>query len=126
MGVFEDPVDHAERLELTKRAQGLVGQLLWLSGRTRPDLAYVVSIAASKIVPNPREAVARAEHLARYLRHAPGAALHYISWLQAGVGGGISLGIVKRLPRSRSIRMRRSPRNSAGVSGRSSYFGAGL
>eukprot|EP00439_Symbiodinium_sp_Y106_P048617 s1930_g6.t1 len=77
MGVYEDPVDHSERLELTKRAQGLVGQLLWLSGRTRPDLAYAVSVAASKIVPNPREAVARAEHLVRYLRHAPGVALHY-------------------------------------------------
>ena len=77
MGVFEDTVDDAERRELTKRSQGLIGQLLWLAGRTRPDLAYAVSMAAQKIAASPREAVARAEHLVRYLRGAPGVSLHY-------------------------------------------------
>ena len=62
---------------VVKRAQALIGQLLWLSNRTRPDLAYAVNIAAQKIVANPCEAVARAEHAIRYLRHAPGVSLHY-------------------------------------------------
>ncbi|OLP87224.1 hypothetical protein AK812_SmicGene31570 [Symbiodinium microadriaticum] len=62
---------------VVKRAQALIGQLLWLSNRTRPDLAYAVNLAAQKIVANPCEAVARAEHAIRYLRHAPGVSLHY-------------------------------------------------
>ncbi|OLQ07665.1 hypothetical protein AK812_SmicGene8938 [Symbiodinium microadriaticum] len=67
----------AEVTSVVKRAQALIGQLLWLSNRTRPDLAYAVNLAAQKIVANPCEAVARAEHAIRYLRHAPGVSLHY-------------------------------------------------
>ena len=63
MSSFDDPADEAERRELTKRSQCLIGQLLWLAGRTRPDLSYGVSMAAQKIVSSPREALARAEHL---------------------------------------------------------------
>ncbi|OLP90889.1 Retrovirus-related Pol polyprotein from transposon TNT 1-94 [Symbiodinium microadriaticum] len=77
MSSFDDPVDEAERRELTKRSQCLIGQLLWLAGRTRPDLSYGVSMAAQKIVSSPREALARAEHLVRYLRGSPGISLHY-------------------------------------------------
>ena len=77
MSSFDDPVDEAERRELTKRSQCLIGQLLWLAGRTRPDLFYGVSMAAQKIVSSPREALARAEHLVRYLRGSPGISLHY-------------------------------------------------
>ncbi|CAE6971030.1 unnamed protein product [Symbiodinium sp. CCMP2592] len=61
----EEPVDRSEQLEWTKRAQSLIGQLLWLAGRTRPDIAYAVNLAAQRIVPSPGEAVARAEHLIR-------------------------------------------------------------
>ncbi|CAE7222563.1 RE1 [Symbiodinium sp. CCMP2592] len=77
MSECEDPADRDEQLKLTKRAQSLVGQLLWLSGRTRPDISYAVSVAAQKIVPSPREAVERAEHVIKYLRYAPGIGLHY-------------------------------------------------
>ena len=77
MGSFDDVESDAEKHELTKRAQGLIGQLLWLAGRTRPDLAYGVSMAAQKIASSPREALARAEHLVKYLRYAPGVGLHY-------------------------------------------------
>ncbi|CAE6962741.1 RE1 [Symbiodinium sp. CCMP2592] len=77
MSECEDPADRDEQLKLTKRAQSLVGQLLWLSGRTRPDISYAVSVAAQKIVPSPREAVERAEHVIKYLRYAPGTGLHY-------------------------------------------------
>ena len=33
MSEFDDPIDLSEGLELTKKAQSLIGQLLWLSGR---------------------------------------------------------------------------------------------
>ncbi|OLP89592.1 putative transposon protein [Symbiodinium microadriaticum] len=68
MSSFDEVVDEAEKRDITKKSQGLVGQLLWLAGRTRPDLAYAVSMAAQKIVPCPREALARAEHVVKYLR----------------------------------------------------------
>ena len=77
MGSFDDTVDEFEKRELTKRSQTLIGQLLCLAGRTRPDLAYGVSMAAQKIASSPKEALARAEHLVRYLRSAPGVGLHY-------------------------------------------------
>ena len=77
MGSFDEVTDDAEKRELTKRSQCLIGQLLWLAGRTRPDLAYGVSMAAQKITSNPREALARAEHLVRYLRGSVSTGLHY-------------------------------------------------
>ncbi|CAE7314267.1 RE1 [Symbiodinium microadriaticum] len=77
MGSFDDVVDESDKRELTKRSQTLIGQLLWLAGRTRPDLAYGVSMAAQKIASSPKEALARAEHLVKYLRGAPGVGLHY-------------------------------------------------
>ncbi|CAE7637232.1 LZTR1, partial [Symbiodinium sp. CCMP2456] len=80
---WEEPETDTERQLLTKRAQALIGQLLWLSGRTRPDLAYGVSMAAQKIASSPAEAVARAEHLVRYLRSSSGVSLHY----KTAVGG---------------------------------------
>ena len=67
----------ADVTSIVKRAQALIGQLLWLSNRTRPDLAYAVNLAAQKIMANPCEAVARAEHAICYLGHAPGVSLHY-------------------------------------------------
>ena len=74
---FDEVTDEDERRDLVKRSQCLIGQLLWLAGRTRPDLAYGVSMAAQKIASCPREALARAEHLVKYLRGSVGASLHY-------------------------------------------------
>ena len=61
-GDCESPRDHAEQLELTRKAQSLIGQLLWLSGRTRPDIAFAVNDIG----------------------------LHYIRHLLTGVENGIS------------------------------------
>ncbi|CAE7205891.1 RE1, partial [Symbiodinium sp. CCMP2456] len=69
--------DGDEKHKVTKRAQTLVGQLLWVSNRTRPDLAFGVSMAGQKIASHPAESLARAEHLIRYLRYAPRMGLHY-------------------------------------------------
>ena len=64
-------------LAVTRKAQAIIGQVLWLSNRTRPDLAYGVNMAAQRIVASPLEALARAQHLVRYIRHAPEVGLHY-------------------------------------------------
>ena len=54
--------------ELVKRAQTLAGQLLWVAGRTRPDIAYAVRKVRQNVTKNPAEAICRAETVLRYLR----------------------------------------------------------
>ena len=49
------------------RLQSLVGSLIWLSCRTRPDLAYGVSMAASVITRDLEECHLRTRHLVEYL-----------------------------------------------------------
>ena len=49
------------------RLQSLVGSLIWLSCRTRPDLAYGVSMAASVITKSLEECHQRTRHLVQYL-----------------------------------------------------------
>ena len=56
---------------LLKLAQALTGQLLWLAGRTRPDLSYAVSIMCQGIVQDPAGTVARRHLVLQYLRYAP-------------------------------------------------------
>ena len=65
------------RQEHIKVAQALAGQLLWLSGRTRPDIAYAASQIGQLIVHDPMEAVTRAHQVIRYLRHLPDVCLKY-------------------------------------------------
>ena len=49
------------------RLQSLVGSLIWLSCRTRPDLAYGVSMAASVITKDLEECHLRTRHLVQDL-----------------------------------------------------------
>ena len=52
--------------KLLKQAQALTGQLLWLAGRTRPDLSYAISIMDQGIVQDPAGTVARGHQAVRY------------------------------------------------------------
>ena len=63
--------------EVLRQAQGLTGQLLWLAGRTRPDIAYAVSVMGQSIAQDPEGTVARGHTLVKYLRGAPDVALRY-------------------------------------------------
>jgi hypothetical protein len=54
--------------DLIKQAQALVGSLIWISCRTRPDIAFTVSSVASIATRKPSECVKRCKHLLRYLR----------------------------------------------------------
>eukprot|EP00439_Symbiodinium_sp_Y106_P072524 s1692_g13.t1 len=74
-----DEFESLDTLSVTRKAQAIIGQLLWLSNRTRPDLSYGVNMAAQRIVACPLEALERARHLIRYVRHAPEVGLHYKS-----------------------------------------------
>ena len=61
--------EHSEKEKAAEmpRLQSLVGSLIWLSCRTRPDLAYGVSMAASAITRDLEECHLRARHLVQYL-----------------------------------------------------------
>ena len=52
-----------------RRAQQLAGEVLWLSQRTRPDVAYTASLVSSLCSRAPRRAVAIALKCLEYLQH---------------------------------------------------------
>ena len=61
--------EHTEKQKAAEmhQMQSLVGSLIWLSCRTRPDLAYGVSMAASQITKDQEECHTRTRHLVQYL-----------------------------------------------------------
>ena len=63
-----DPRSGSEVDEVRKKAQQIIGGLLWLSTRARPDLAYQVAHAASLAQAFPDEAFSEGKHILRYLR----------------------------------------------------------
>ena len=69
--------DEKYGVETLKTAQGLVGELQWLQGRTRPDLCYTISIMSRLIHRNPRLVISMAHHVLRYLNRTKDMALWY-------------------------------------------------
>ena len=60
-----------------KEAQAVVGELQWISSRTRPDVAYGTGLLARMMHRRPRYTVQLAEHLLRYLRASATRCLRY-------------------------------------------------
>eukprot|EP00971_Amphidinium_carterae_P157425 3120884-Amphidinium_carterae.1 len=53
-----------------KEMQGILGSILWVSTRTRPDLCYAHSLAASSLTQSESETKLRLSHILQYLtRH---------------------------------------------------------
>ena len=63
-----DKMSLQERDRIVLVAQSVIGGLLWLSTKTRPDISHQVSVAASLIQRDPSAAVATAKRLLRYLQ----------------------------------------------------------
>ena len=61
------PIDNAGKEEEIKEAQRRVGELLWLTGRSRPDIQYTVSIMSSRITRCPELVNKVGERLLDYL-----------------------------------------------------------
>ncbi|CAE7441104.1 RE1 [Symbiodinium sp. CCMP2592] len=53
--------------ELVKLAQKKVGEMLWLSGRTRPDIQYATAVMASRATRSPEIVIRIGERLLDYL-----------------------------------------------------------
>ena len=63
--------------ELTKRAQAMAGQLLWVSTHSRPDVSFAVQSMCQKISTDPAAACDAGLVIMRYLRGTLGYALEY-------------------------------------------------
>jgi hypothetical protein len=65
---FEDAEDEQEPpIAIIKEAQALCGELLWIAGRTRPDVAYGVGLMSRLIHRRPTLVVQIGHHMLRYL-----------------------------------------------------------
>ena len=60
-------------IERIRYAQALVGEILWVATRSRPDLSFAVSRIGQLITKDTEQAIQRAEDTVRYLRHS----IHY-------------------------------------------------
>ena len=60
-------MSNPEHAEWVKRAQKILGALLWLSTRTRPDIACALSLAAQSLWHNLDHLKIRLRHLLQYL-----------------------------------------------------------
>ena len=73
----EDSIDPAD----VRRCQQLLGELLWLSGRTRPDLAFAVSTLSGWVTKCPKKVQELGRYLLGYLQETWEFVLTYKSCL---------------------------------------------
>ena len=59
--------EEAPDISVIREAQAAVGELMWISGRSRPDLAYGVSLLARLIHRRPSYACSLANYMFRYI-----------------------------------------------------------
>ena len=79
----EDPTP-----ELVNKAQKLVGELMWLSTRTRPDISYATSRCAQEILAHPAWVIEQATQVWRYLKNTPNEGLKFGKEKGEGWDGG--------------------------------------
>ena len=76
-GVLDEEPEDEVRIQDVRAAQGIVGELLWLSCRTRPDFSYGVSWMGRMVTKAPRRVCQYGEHMLGYLKTTVSMALHY-------------------------------------------------
>jgi len=76
-GKIPDGEDEIFSVEDLRTAQGYVGELQWLQGRTRPDLCYTISIMSRLLHRKPRTVTSMAKHVLKYLNRTKDFALWY-------------------------------------------------
>ena len=78
---LKDNFEPEEELDRTREeiqlAQKLAGELLWLAGKTRPDLAYTTSRICSNATRSPKWCAGAAAHTMKYLNRTWGMGLYF-------------------------------------------------
>ena len=85
-------------------AQSVVGELLWLSARTRPDLSFGVSWMGRRVTKSPRQVVKFAGHMLGYVKETQHLCLRY-QGCQGDHGPLQELPLPRKTTRWRSMRM---------------------
>eukprot|EP00435_Cladocopium_sp_Y103_P057146 s1091_g19.t1 len=62
---------------VVREAQKQTGELLWIAGRTRPDVAFAVNLMSQYATRRPRGVIGIGKEVRAYLRTCPGLALEY-------------------------------------------------
>ena len=62
-GVLDEELESEVSIQDVRAAQGIVGELLWLSCRTRPDLSFGVSWMGRMVTRAPRRVCRYGEHM---------------------------------------------------------------
>ena len=70
-------LNNPEHLEWIKIGQRIIGALLWLSTRTRPDLSCAVSLASQSLFKDLKKLKDRLRHLLQYLKSTKNLGLSY-------------------------------------------------
>ena len=65
--LLNSPEETSEDIGSVREAQRRVGELLWLAGRTRPDLQYPVALLSAKLLRNPQAVCTTAHRILGYL-----------------------------------------------------------
>ena len=73
----ESEEEEAASLPKVREAQKITKELLWLSGKTRPDIAWAVMKMAQNAVKKPRWTISLGEAVLAYLRQSLNYGLHY-------------------------------------------------
>ena len=100
-----DP-ENPQRQTQIKRAQQILGTLLWLSTRSRPDLSYAVSMAASVQTRDLRELEVRLRHLLQYVSSHPHLGLHFPYPTSTYLSLEAFIELTLRLPPAARVRIR--------------------
>ena len=76
-GVTISDEDEQFDIPTLREAQGLVGELQWLSGRTRPDITHATGVLSRQMRRKPAEVALQARALLGYVKATADWGLHY-------------------------------------------------
>ena len=75
--IMEGEDEENPKGETVRTVQGVVGEMLWLSTRTRPDGCYATALIARLVHRRPTYALQLCQHLLRYVASTASLGLHY-------------------------------------------------
>ena len=79
--IKEGPDEEEQQLQDIRSAQTIVGEVMWLAGRSRPDICYTTGVLSRLLHRRPKYACELGEHLLRYLNGTQDKKLEYVKSL---------------------------------------------
>lgn len=76
--IIEDKEEEEKHPDDLKKAQALVGELMWLSNRTRGDIAFAIGAASRILHKRPKYACSIAENVLKYINKTKNYVMEYL------------------------------------------------